>query len=136
VRAYIENRLKNKAVIWGLGGGCSGFSYGFTFDDKQKEGERTFLTSPISSSIFKTSSLAPPCKEPAKVPTAADTEANGLASQDPNSAYTQSALTKGKIDAGESPLEAANRELIEEIGYGAKKRATRIFVNHQYCIII
>jgi ADP-ribose diphosphatase len=28
---------------------------------------------------------------------------------------------KGKIDAGESPLEAANRELIEEIGYGAKK---------------
>jgi ADP-ribose diphosphatase len=26
------------------------------------------------------------------------------------------ALTKGKIDAGESPLEAANRELIEEIG--------------------
>jgi ADP-ribose diphosphatase len=31
------------------------------------------------------------------------------------------ALTKGKIDAGESPLEAANRELIEEIGYGAKK---------------
>jgi citrate synthase len=70
VRAYIENRLKNKAVIWGPGGGCSGFSYGFTFDDKQ----------PISSSIFKTSSLAPPCKEPAKVPTAADTEANGLAS--------------------------------------------------------
>jgi iron-sulfur cluster insertion protein len=39
VRAYIENRLKNKAVIWGLGGGCSGFSYGFTFDDKQKEGD-------------------------------------------------------------------------------------------------
>ncbi|KAA0450153.1 MAG: ADP compounds hydrolase NudE [Candidatus Thioglobus sp.] len=31
------------------------------------------------------------------------------------------ALTKGKIDAGESPFEAANRELIEEIGYGAKK---------------
>lgn len=31
------------------------------------------------------------------------------------------ALTKGKIDAGESPLEAANRELIEEIGYGANK---------------
>lgn len=30
------------------------------------------------------------------------------------------ALTKGKIDAGESPLEAANRELIEEIGYSAK----------------
>lgn len=31
------------------------------------------------------------------------------------------ALTKGKIDTGESPLEAANRELIEEIGYSAKK---------------
>ncbi|MBA5249837.1 MAG: ADP compounds hydrolase NudE [Gammaproteobacteria bacterium] len=31
------------------------------------------------------------------------------------------ALTKGKIDAGETPLEAANRELVEEIGYGAKK---------------
>jgi ADP-ribose diphosphatase len=31
------------------------------------------------------------------------------------------ALTKGKIDTGETPLEAANRELIEEIGYGAKK---------------
>ena len=31
------------------------------------------------------------------------------------------ALTKGKIDDGETPLEAANRELIEEIGYGANK---------------
>jgi len=31
------------------------------------------------------------------------------------------ALTKGKIDPGESPIDAANRELIEEIGYGAKK---------------
>jgi ADP-ribose diphosphatase len=31
------------------------------------------------------------------------------------------AFTKGKIDDGETPLEAANRELIEEIGYGAKK---------------
>ena len=31
------------------------------------------------------------------------------------------ALTKGKIDTGESPIEAANRELIEEIGYGAKQ---------------
>jgi ADP-ribose diphosphatase len=31
------------------------------------------------------------------------------------------ALTKGKIDDGETPLKAANRELIEEIGYGAKK---------------
>jgi ADP-ribose diphosphatase len=29
------------------------------------------------------------------------------------------ALTKGKIDEGESPFEAANRELTEEIGYGA-----------------
>jgi ADP-ribose diphosphatase len=27
------------------------------------------------------------------------------------------ALTKGKIDDGETPLEAANRELIEEIGW-------------------
>ena len=31
------------------------------------------------------------------------------------------ALTKGKIDVGESPIEAANRELIEEIGYGARQ---------------
>jgi ADP-ribose diphosphatase len=31
------------------------------------------------------------------------------------------ALTKGKIDDGVTPLEAANRELIEEIGYGANK---------------
>ncbi len=31
------------------------------------------------------------------------------------------ALTKGKIDKGESTIDAANRELIEEIGYGAKK---------------
>ena len=30
-------------------------------------------------------------------------------------------LPKGKIDAGESPLDAANRELKEEVGYGAKK---------------
>ncbi len=30
-------------------------------------------------------------------------------------------LVKGKIDEGESTFEAANRELIEEIGYGAKK---------------
>ncbi len=29
-------------------------------------------------------------------------------------------LTKGKIDKGESPIEAANRELVEEIGYGSK----------------
>lgn len=29
------------------------------------------------------------------------------------------ALTKGKIDQGETPLEAANRELIEEIGYAS-----------------
>ncbi len=31
------------------------------------------------------------------------------------------ALTKGRIDAGETPLEAANREIIEEIGYGAQQ---------------
>jgi len=31
------------------------------------------------------------------------------------------ALTKGKIDAGETPIEAANRELMEEIGYGSNK---------------
>jgi ADP-ribose diphosphatase len=30
-------------------------------------------------------------------------------------------LPKGSIDAGESILEAANRELKEEVGYGAKK---------------
>jgi len=31
------------------------------------------------------------------------------------------ALTKGKIDAGETPIEAANRELMEEVGYGSNK---------------
>ena len=31
------------------------------------------------------------------------------------------AVTKGKIDAGEAPLDAANRELMEEIGYGSNK---------------
>lgn len=31
------------------------------------------------------------------------------------------ALTKGKIDKGETPIEAANRELMEEVGYGANK---------------
>lgn len=30
-------------------------------------------------------------------------------------------LPKGKIDAGESLLSAANRELMEEVGYGAKQ---------------
>ena len=30
-------------------------------------------------------------------------------------------LTKGKIDKGEPPIEAAGRELKEEIGFGAKK---------------
>ncbi len=30
-------------------------------------------------------------------------------------------LPKGKIDKGETPLEAANRELIEEVGFSAKK---------------
>jgi len=30
-------------------------------------------------------------------------------------------LPKGKVDAGESFLQAANRELKEEVGYGAKK---------------
>ena len=30
-------------------------------------------------------------------------------------------LTKGKIDKGETPIEAAGRELKEEIGFGAKK---------------
>jgi ADP-ribose diphosphatase len=30
-------------------------------------------------------------------------------------------LTKGKIDKGETPIEAAGRELKEEIGYGARK---------------
>jgi ADP-ribose diphosphatase len=29
-------------------------------------------------------------------------------------------LVKGRIDAGETPLEAANRELMEEAGYGAR----------------
>jgi len=30
-------------------------------------------------------------------------------------------LTKGKIDKGETPIEAAGRELKEEIGYGSRK---------------
>ncbi|MBT3308897.1 MAG: ADP compounds hydrolase NudE [Gammaproteobacteria bacterium] len=31
------------------------------------------------------------------------------------------ALPKGKIDPGESTLDAANREMMEEVGYGAKR---------------
>ena len=31
------------------------------------------------------------------------------------------ALPKGRIETGESPLAAANRELLEEIGYGAQR---------------
>ncbi|HLQ24296.1 MAG TPA: ADP compounds hydrolase NudE [Acidiferrobacterales bacterium] len=31
------------------------------------------------------------------------------------------ALPKGRIESGETPQDAANRELMEEIGYGAKK---------------
>ena len=30
-------------------------------------------------------------------------------------------LVKGRIDAGESPVEAGNRELMEEAGYGARE---------------
>lgn len=30
-------------------------------------------------------------------------------------------LVKGRIDAGETPVEAANRELMEEAGYGARE---------------
>ena len=30
-------------------------------------------------------------------------------------------LVKGRIDVGESPIEAANRELMEEAGYGARE---------------
>jgi len=33
-------------------------------------------------------------------------------------------LVKGRIDAGETPLEAANRELKEEAGYGARSLIT------------
>lgn len=31
------------------------------------------------------------------------------------------ALPKGRIEAGEDPLHAANREIMEEVGYGSKK---------------
>lgn len=31
------------------------------------------------------------------------------------------ALPKGRIETGESPIEAANREIMEEVGYGARR---------------
>ena len=44
---------------------------------------RTFSTEPISSSISSTSSLAPPCSGPVRVPTAELTTVYGLASVEP-----------------------------------------------------
>lgn len=35
------------------------------------------------------------------------------------------ALPKGRIDKGENPIDAANREMMEEVGYGAR-RLTRL----------
>ena len=52
-------------------------------------------------------------------------------------------LTRGRIDAGETPIEAANRELKEEIGYGARQlRVLRqislapAFMTHQTHLVL
>ena len=52
-------------------------------------------------------------------------------------------LVKGRIDAGESPIEAANRELKEEAGYGARDlvelRALSLaptYMSHQAQLVI
>ncbi len=37
IKEEANNKLKLRVYI--TGGGCSGFSYGFTFDDKTKEGD-------------------------------------------------------------------------------------------------
>lgn len=37
-----------KLRVYITGGGCSGFSYGFTFDDKAKEGDSLFINGDVT----------------------------------------------------------------------------------------
>jgi ADP-ribose diphosphatase len=53
------------------------------------------------------------------------------------------ALPKGAIDSGESPLEAANRELMEEVGHGARRLSqlkclsvSPGYLNHQTHVVL
>jgi iron-sulfur cluster insertion protein len=41
-----NDKLKLRVYI--TGGGCSGFSYGFTFDEKHKEGDSTVINNDVS----------------------------------------------------------------------------------------
>ena len=42
-KLIVEEKNKNlKLRVYITGGGCSGFSYGFTFDEKFKEGDSSF----------------------------------------------------------------------------------------------
>lgn len=52
-------------------------------------------------------------------------------------------LVKGRIDAGESPVEAANRELMEEAGYGARELTVLrnltlapVYMSHQTHLVL
>ena len=43
-----ENNPALKLRVFVTGGGCSGFSYGFTFDDSEKEGDSHFLNGDVT----------------------------------------------------------------------------------------
>ena len=46
IKAEGNSELKLRVYI--MGGGCSGFSYGFMFDDKDKEGDSTVINDDVT----------------------------------------------------------------------------------------